>query len=85
MFYTSEKNDAILVVPVLTGHVEQFISSQAIEVRQWLNANEFTAKSGQVCLMPKANGQIKCVYFGLSNEADMTAYAKLAKALPQGT
>lgn len=85
MFYTSAKNDAILVVPVLTGHVEQFISSQTIEVRQWLNANEFSAKSGQVCIMPKANGQIKCIYFGLNNETDLTAYAKLAKALPQGT
>lgn len=85
MFYTTEKDNAILVVPIFEDHAEQFISSQVIEVRQWLMANEFKAKSGQICMMPRGNGQIKCVYFGLKEDNDAIAFAKLAKSLPAGS
>ncbi len=85
MFYTSNKGKAILIVPVVVSHAKQFISSQSIEVRQWLQVNDFKAESGQVCIMPTGNGQIKCVYVGLADDNDHLAYAKLAKEIPAGS
>lgn len=84
MFYSDDKKSAVRLVPVLTAHVDKFIHSLPTNTRSWLNANDFKALSGQVCLVPNNSGELKTVYLGLSHKKDLQPYAKLPAKLPAG-
>lgn len=71
MFYSDDKKSAVRLVPVLTAHVDKFIHSLPTNTRSWLNANDFKALSGQVCLVPNNSGELKTVYLGLSHKKDL--------------
>ena len=56
--------------------------------RTWAASNGFTAKAGEVCLLPGQDGTVKKVLFGApkqGSERSELAYGVLAKKLPSGT
>lgn len=82
MIYTTDEDGAILLIPVLKAHNKQFISSQNHKTKTWLEANQFTAESGQICSVANAQGEVEAVYIGLADKMDFWAYAKAVKQLP---
>ena len=56
--------------------------------RAWALSNNFTAKAGEVCLLPDQDGAVKKVLFGApkqGSERSELAYGVLATKLPSGT
>jgi len=57
---------------------------EASATRAWAEAQGFTAKPGQVLLLPDANGKPLRALAGLPQDANLWAYAAIAAALPPG-
>ncbi len=82
----TETSIAVRVVPL-----EDWNSVRASldeKARAWVDSNGFTAKLGQLCLVPDDAGGIKRALFGFgtqsSRERDRFHLATLADALPEG-
>ncbi|MGI9400331.1 MAG: leucyl aminopeptidase family protein [Rhizobiaceae bacterium] len=50
----------------------------------WMKSTGFTAKSGQLCLVPRPDGKIECALFGLGDNANPMSAGRLARLLPAG-
>ncbi|QBB69270.1 leucyl aminopeptidase family protein [Pseudolysobacter antarcticus] len=75
---------SIAILPVtaasLSGVLQQLETSQ----KTWINANDFRAEVGSVCLLPKPDGSLHAVLIGVANTADIYALAALPRRLPAG-
>jgi len=83
-FYVSEESNAIPIIPVIKRHLEQFFQSEEDRASSWLQANQFEAATGEVCILPDENGQIDRVYLGMEEADDNLAFANAALKLPAG-
>jgi leucyl aminopeptidase len=52
--------------------------------RNWVQANGFSALSGEVCLIPGRDGKLARVFAGVSRQGDAFQYSRLAEKLPVG-
>ncbi|MEM7461601.1 MAG: leucyl aminopeptidase family protein [Pseudomonadota bacterium] len=50
----------------------------------WIKSTGFAAKSGELCLVPEADGRIGCALFGLGTNANPMLAGRLARSLPAG-
>lgn len=50
----------------------------------WIKSTGFTAKAGELCLVPGPDGIIECALFGLGENANPMLVGRLARILPAG-
>lgn len=50
----------------------------------WIKSTGFTAKPGELCLVPRSDGMIECALFGLGGNANPMLAGRLARSLPAG-
>lgn len=67
-----------------TAQWDKAARREAPATRAWAEAQGFTAKPGQVLLLPDANGKPARALAGLPEDPNLWAYAALAAALPPG-
>lgn len=75
-------SSCISIHPIVTDQFDKVMAGLTAGVQQWLNANQFKAKSGQFCLVPGNGGEVAAVYVGLANSDDTWALGALPKKLP---
>ncbi|MEP3524756.1 MAG: leucyl aminopeptidase family protein [Hyphomicrobiales bacterium] len=83
-----EPKDAIEIIVTTPETMNEACSSMSEGDREWLATVDFSAKSGQVCLLPSNSGGIAKVFFGApkaGSERSALQFGKLTKALPAGT
>ncbi|MEP4704665.1 MAG: leucyl aminopeptidase family protein [Hyphomicrobiales bacterium] len=83
-----EPKDAIEIIVTTPETMNEACSSMSAGDREWLATVDFSAKSGQVCLLPSNSGGIAKVLFGApkaGSERSALQFGKLTKALPAGT
>jgi leucyl aminopeptidase len=65
--------------------LSSFLSSRNKRDAAFLKASNFGAKEGEIRLLPKADGSIAAVVFGLGDGSDPLIFAALSETLPAGT
>ena len=87
--------EAVPIVPIARDKIDAALKAHPASVQKWAHASGFGARSGEVCLVPDADGGIAKVLFGLGHSsggasgaakagADIWVWAHLAEALPAG-
>ncbi|GIT92619.1 leucyl aminopeptidase [Jannaschia pagri] len=80
---------AIPIRLVSTAEFEDWLGQQDEPIQDWVQANGFTGKVGQILTLPGPDMGVSRVLFGWGNGSDHTRdrflFAKAAAALPSGT
>ncbi|MGM0560129.1 MAG: leucyl aminopeptidase family protein [Pseudomonadota bacterium] len=75
-----------IALRILDAHsLESWLTDQPDEVRAWVTANGFSAKSGSFCPLPDRNGHLSEMLAGVEAVGDIWSYGALPKSLPPGT
>ena len=74
----------ISIVPIITNNFDKWLKQQDANVKNWLEANKFSAKSGSVCILPDSKGNIHKVLIGITTANDYWAFGALPHKLPAG-
>lgn len=82
--FVESADGPIPVTSIITGELEHALTAQGPAAKAWATSSKFKAKSGDVCLLPSAEGAIGRVLVGLESSTDMFGYAALAVRLPPG-
>jgi leucyl aminopeptidase len=82
--YTSQAQHAIPIKIVNESDFPTWLPSQPALLRNWAERHQFTAKVGQVLIVPDSQGNVETVVVGEDNAQDMWGLADLANKLPQG-
>lgn len=64
---------------------KKFLGRRTKREAAWLKESGFTAKEGELRLMPAATGALACAVLGLGKGNDVLALAAFAESLPPGT
>lgn len=84
-FFTKKiTNKTIAIIPIIKDQFGEWLKKQPIKVQNWLNANNFQAKSATFCLLPKDDGELEEVFLGLENADDFWAFGALAQYFNAG-
>jgi leucyl aminopeptidase len=76
------------VVPldaVRAADMEKWLKRRKAREANWLRRTGFTAREGQIALVPSTSGEIAFAVLGLGNEFDPLALAAFPESLPRGT
>ena len=85
MFSLDQAPGSIALYPLTTQTWETLKAQLSDYEQQWVNVNDFSAKSGQLCLIPDSQGHLGKVLAGYDPaEGQMWAIAGLARKLPTG-
>ena len=79
-----EEKQAIAIIPIFTKEFNSWLLQQDEVTKNWLTVNNFTAKSGSVCILPDAYGRVRLVFLGIADSNDLWAFGALASKLPIG-
>lgn len=82
--YFSNATNATPLFLLKPEQLPLFLSTQRDFAKQWLEANGFSAKIGQVCLMPDEQGQLQAVCVGVTPDINLYALSDLPLSLPEG-
>ncbi len=74
--------EATALKPMVKGELESWLQRASDRVRDWVQANGFKAKPGQVCILPDAGGGIEAVLFGMQADGWLTQLAAIVENLP---
>src|SRR5712691_470032 len=74
----------VLVHAVLPKNLEQFLSSLGAAQACWLRATGFSAKEGELVLVPNEAGGLGAAVLGLGPGRDPHALALFSERLPSG-
>jgi leucyl aminopeptidase len=69
---------------VESGELKRWLARRSKRESQWLTNAGFSAKEGELVLVPAANGEIACAVLGLGKGGDKLALATFAESLPEG-
>ena len=86
-FKFRNKADAktIPITPVEKAVFAAWLKNEPKEIKNWLKSSGFSAKPGEISLIPDASGTLTRVIFGVKNHDGLWDYAGLPKALPIGS
>jgi leucyl aminopeptidase len=79
-----DDNAALPLHTVRPATLEAFAASLPEAQKRWLNATGFTAKAGELCLLPDANGLSGAV-FGLGEDQSPNVFGALPAQLPEAS
>lgn len=84
-FTQSPAQDSIALIPVTEANWQSIRDTLPVMAQQWSQANHFTAKAGQICVLPNPAGEIDAVLAAYdANEGYMWSLAGLPEKLPAG-
>lgn len=83
--YTAHQDEAIPVQLVFTEKYDKWLAKQDEASKNWLLANDFKAKSGQMCLIGNGSGHLTRVVLGIEDEQDIFQVGSLPQRLNKGT
>ncbi len=83
--YCEPVANAVVIRPVSQDQCPKWLEHQDPFLQSWVLANQFTAKSASVCLVPNPDGQLREVLLGVNDADDFWAYAALPNQLPPGS
>ena len=84
-YLTDEADGVIPLVPLTKERFESWLESQADSLKRWIEATEFKASGGEVCLVADADGGLERVLVGLAERPDLWDWAPFPTKLPAGT
>lgn len=76
--------DAIPLHATTIGELKSFLSRRSARESGWLKKSGFTAKEGELRLVPDAKGGIGCAVLGLGKTGDALALASFSETLIEG-
>ena len=84
MPYVTESKQAIPLHPVMADEYDDWLDNIPGHQRAWLQAAGFKARPGQWCSLPRDDGHLDAVVFGMQAEGWISQLAGLATKLPAG-
>lgn len=81
---TSTKTKSIPIYPVTASQFEKFSLQQPRHAQMWLKTANFSAESGNFCLIPTHDGELQSVILGIAGPEDFWAFGALPATLPEG-
>jgi leucyl aminopeptidase len=83
--YTNQSDSAIPIIPVQKEQLTTYLQQQPVHWSVWVKSNDFNASSGEVCLIPDAEGAIAFVLIGVEHSDNKTwVLGDLPNNLPKG-
>lgn len=82
--FVTEPVSCVTIIPCVQAEFKKYLSNCRETTRRWVSANQFKAKSGQVCLLPDPDGELVTLLVGMADANDYAAFAKLTRELPPG-
>ncbi len=70
--------------PVAAEDLEQYLAGLSALQQKWLKDNGFSAKAGEHCSLPGADGELQGYVFGMNDVGWLYQLAPLAEKLPAG-
>jgi leucyl aminopeptidase len=70
---------------IKSDHLKRWLSTRGKREAEWLRSANFSAKDGEILLVPSATGGLSAAVLGLGKGGDPLMIAALSEALPQGT
>ena len=76
---------AIPICPLQSAQLDAHLKKrETASTARWVHAQGFEAKTGSICLIPSAKGDLERVLLGVDNLEDGQAFADLSCLLPSG-
>lgn len=79
---TQSSRNHVPVVPLTRKDFAAWLKKQPAADRNWIKAQDFTAKAGSVCQIPDTKGGIKSVLLGIEKNHNLWHWAALPGKLP---
>ena len=83
-FITETPNRVISIEPICSNYFSLWLEQQTDYIKNFVAANNFTAKANTCCLVIDQEGNLARVLLGLKNYYDFLAFGVLPKKLPSG-
>lgn len=83
-FVRKTESAVVPIEPVVTDNCDDWLDKQNQVTKNWVKANGFKAKSGQVCLMSDEAGNLSRVFFGIKTLDDLIEFGALPTKLNEG-
>ncbi len=80
----AKHNSAIPISLFTPARFTHWLKNASSHHRQWVNANQFTGKPGELCLLPDVKGGIAHVLCGIEEPFNIWSIAHLPTRLPAG-
>jgi len=81
----SNKTKTIPINLISHDNFPAWLKKQPADLKKWLAANEFTAKTGSYIVLPTPNGAIDRILAGVDAELNLWSIAHLPAKIPVGT
>ena len=82
--FVSEVERVITIQPLAPEGLQAWLATQEPRVTSWVEGTGFNAKSGEICLLANAEGQLQSVLFGVEPNDDFWLWGALPAKLPKG-
>ncbi|MBS0349890.1 MAG: leucyl aminopeptidase family protein [Proteobacteria bacterium] len=83
-FITSQNESFIPIQPIVKANFENWLQQQTPFLQQWVKSSRFAAESGEICLVPNAQGLLATVLVAQTALEDFWAFGDLPNRLPPG-
>lgn len=82
--FTAHSTHVTELIPVTSAQLNAWLQTQTKPIQEWVEAHRFKAKSHTHCVIPGADGDMRCVLYGVSEEPDLWALSNATANLPTG-
>ncbi len=79
----TSSNQTIPIISIIADQFNTWLSSQSINIKNWITVTNFIAKPETYCLIPDATGGLAQVLIGIKNAEDFWPFGMLPTALPK--
>jgi leucyl aminopeptidase len=83
-YFTSSQENSIPIRWIKADSFHPWLSEQDSVSQKWIKHHDFLGKSGQLLSLPKADGSISEILWGMDPQGDFWQCAALAQKLPPG-
>jgi len=79
-----ESSAAMPLLPIQEASFEAWLERQSEATQKWLTTIGFSAKPGQIALLPSSDGALQLALCGLGAQSTLWSFAHLSQQLPAG-
>ena len=84
-FINTPQGNTTPITPLTRSALKSFLASQDQKIQSWLKSIDFSAKAGQLAMIPGHDGKLSRILFGIAPHEYIWSMAELPKILPPGT
>lgn len=84
-FLNNKKSKSVPLIAIETENFDKWLKKQSVSLKNWVKANDFTAKQDSLLLVSGKNGDLEQVLVGIKDLANPYHWAGLAQSLPSHT